>query len=175
MNHYHHPPSHRVDSSQQQLGEADVDLGSGQLVGGQQVGQVHALCRLATAHLSFNFSHSPVNEGPGCHRKHINKKVIYIVTKSETIVHVFLLLFRTHIVEVVPGLNEAIPQGEDAAAPPREEDHSLGQRQHVVDGGDEPQCVFGNLLLQAAQSGLKQDGGYTCRRGIVKTDKTPLK
>lgn len=108
--------------------------------------------------------------------KHINKKVIYIVTKSETIIHVFLLLlYRTHIVEVVPGLNEAIPQGENATAPAREEDHSLGQRQHVVDGSDEPQRVFGNLLLQAAQPGLKQDGGYTCRGRKVKTDKNPLK
>lgn len=72
-----------------------------------------------------------------------------------------LLLLRTHVTDVVPGLNEALPEGEDAAAPEREQDHSLRQRQHVTDGGDEAQDVFRNLFLQAAQPGLKQDGGNT--------------
>lgn len=83
------------------------------------------------------------------------------------ILHNFLLLFlclHTYVIEVVPGPNEAFPEGEDAAAPAGEEDHNLRQRQHVVDGADEAQRVCGNLLLQAAQPGLKQDGGDACRR-----------
>lgn len=79
-----------------------------------------------------------------------------------------LLLLHTYVIEVIPGLDEAFPEGEDAAAPAREEDHSLGQRQHVIGGGDEAQSVLGNLLLQAAQPGLKQDGGDTCRRSNLR-------
>lgn len=75
-----------------------------------------------------------------------------------------LLLLHTYVTEVVPGLNEAFPEGEDATAPAREQEHSLGELQHVIDGVDEAQYVFGNLFLQAAQPGLKQDAGDTCKR-----------
>lgn len=73
------------------------------------------------------------------------------------------LFLRTYIREVVPGLDEAFPEGEDVAAPAREEEHRVGERQHVANGRDEAESVTGNLLLQAAQPGLKQDGGYTCQ------------
>lgn len=76
---------------------------------------------------------------------------------------------RTHVVDVVPGLDEASPEGQDGAAPPREQGHGLREEQHVVDGGDEAQSAARNLLLQTAQPRLKQDGGDTCRPQTVST------
>ncbi len=64
-------------------------------------------------------------------------------------------LLHTYVIEVIPGLNKASPMGEHAPAPVGEEDHYLRQRQHVIGGVDKAQCVFGNILLQTAQSGLK--------------------
>lgn len=75
---------------------------------------------------------------------------------------VFFLL-HTYFIEVIPGLNEAFPEGEDVAGPSWEEKHHVSKRQHVVNSLDEAKSLMGNLLLQAPQSGLKQDGGYTCK------------
>ena len=73
------------------------------------------------------------------------------------------LLLPTYVRQLVPGLNKAFPEGEDATAPAWEKDHHLRQRQHAVDCVYEAQRVLRNFLLQAAQPGLKQDGGDTCR------------
>lgn len=72
-------------------------------------------------------------------------------------------MLHTYTRQVVPGLNEALPQGQEAATPAREQENQLGQRKHVTDGGDEVHDIFGELLLQAAQPGLKQDSRDTCR------------
>lgn len=58
--------THRVDSSQQHLSDAGVDLSSAQLVGGEQVGEVQPLHRLSTFHPRFDFSDSFVDERRGC-------------------------------------------------------------------------------------------------------------
>lgn len=83
------------------------------------------------------------------------------------------LLLLTYVIEFVPGLNKAFPEGEDATAPSWEKNHGLGQRQHVVDRSDEAQRILRDFLLQAAQPGLKQDGGDTCR-GVETIKHCPL-
>lgn len=150
--------THRVHPPQQQLRHADVDLGAAQLVRRQQVGQVHPLCRLAATHLGFQLRRPPVDEALRC--RSTNRNTITFRELDKTSV---ALLPRTDVVEVVPGLNKAPPEGEEAARPAREEDHQVRQAQHVADGGDEVQSLLGNVLLQAAQPGLKQDGGDTWR------------
>lgn len=64
---------------------------------------------------------------------------------------------RTYVVEVVPGLNEAFPKGEEAAGPFGKQDDGLGQTQHVVDSFNEAQRVSWDVLLQTAQTPLEQD------------------
>lgn len=68
--------THRVNSSQQQLSDAGVDLGFGHLVAGQQVGQVEPLRRLAIPHLSRKFGDSPLDQALGC-RRNIECRQIY--------------------------------------------------------------------------------------------------
>lgn len=60
--------THCVNSSQQQLSDAGVDLGFGHLVAGQQVGQVEPLSWLTLPHLSRKFSGSPLNQSLGCQK-----------------------------------------------------------------------------------------------------------
>lgn len=58
--------SHRVNSPQQQLGDAGVHLGPGHVIRGQQVAQVHALDRLATLHANCYFSNPPIDKRLSC-------------------------------------------------------------------------------------------------------------
>lgn len=105
-------------------------------------------------------------------RKHKNNAIYNLVSESEfgtpNVSFCFFLLLHTYVIQVIPGLNEAFPDGEDVAGPAREEGHGRRERQHVIGGADEAQRVFGHLLLQAAQPRLKQDGGDTYRRSNFK-------
>lgn len=63
----------------------------------------------------------------------------------------------TYSRQVVPGLNKALPQWKEGTAPPRQENNQLGKHEHVGDGIDEVQNVFGHILLKATQPSLEQD------------------
>lgn len=56
-------------------------------------------------------------------------------------------IIHTYVYYIIPRLDEAFPEGEDATGPAREEENRLRERQHVTDGGYEAQCVCGDLLL----------------------------
>lgn len=64
----------------------------------------------------------------------------------------------TYSRQVVPCLNETLPQRKEGAAPPRQKNNQLGQHKHVADGIDEVNNVLRHIVLEATQPGLEQDG-----------------
>lgn len=82
-----------------------------------------------------------------------------------TVSLISLFVQHTYVVEVIPGLDELRPEGEDLAGPARKEQHALREGQHVVGCRNEAECVCWNLFLKTAQTGLKQDGGNSWTKG----------